>query len=158
MGGESEGVTPLPPSDLNLLVRSVLRLSRAFHGALDEPLEAELNLNMKELVVLTAIADGGTYPSQIAARHHLPAPTVTRLLGHLSELGLVRRVTEPDDLRKFRLELTEEGEQTRDHTRAASERILHGVFGHLPSAALRRAIAALAELEAALQAEAAPRS
>ncbi len=145
--------TSVVPSELNLLVRSVLRLSRAFHAALDEPLESELNLNMKELVVLTAITDGGTYPGQIAARHHLPAPTVTRLLGHLTDLGLVRRVTEPDDLRKFRLELTDAGQEAREHTVEASERILHDVFGHLPPDAARRALAALGELEAALQAQ-----
>lgn len=140
----------LAGSDLVLLVRVVLRLSRAFHAALDEPLESKLNLNVKELTVLAAIIDGDQYPSLIAARHQLPAPTVTRLLSRLIDLGLVRRVTEPDDLRKFRLELTEEGMRTRLQTRRDSERILQEVFGHLPADRVRRALKAVCDVEESL--------
>lgn len=143
----------LTSSDLLSLVRAVLRLSRAFHAALDEPLETRLGLNIKELTVLAAITDGDLYPSHIAARHQLPAPTVTRLLARLTQLGLVRRVVEPGDLRRFRLELTEEGQRAREQTRADSERILRELFGHLPPERVRRALRALSELEASLTAE-----
>lgn len=138
------------------LVRKVLRLSRRFGQTLDEPLESSLGLNIKELLVLSAIMDGAATPSAVAEAHSLPAPTVTRIVTKLVEAGLVQRVTDPSDLRRQRLELTPEGAQTRSRTRQVGKQIVGEQFGHLEPAQIRAALEALSALEEALFAAPSP--
>ncbi|WP_102128356.1 MarR family winged helix-turn-helix transcriptional regulator [Deinococcus planocerae] len=134
------------------LVRLTLRLSRRFLSALDEPLEAALGLNTKELLVLAAIMDGAGTPGAVAERQRLPAPTVTRIVTKLVGRGLVERVTDPGDLRRQRLRLTPQGEATRGRTRATAQDIVDAHFGALPAEHVGAALAALRALEADLRA------
>ncbi|WP_216328856.1 MarR family winged helix-turn-helix transcriptional regulator [Deinococcus aestuarii] len=139
------------PSELYDLVRLTLRLSRRFLSALDEPLEAALGLNTKELLVLAAVMDGADTPGTVAARQKLPAPTVTRIVTKLVGQGLVERVTDPGDLRRQRLRLTPQGEATRGRTRATAQDIVDAHFGALPAEHVGAALAALKALEADLK-------
>ncbi|BDP40875.1 transcriptional regulator [Deinococcus aetherius] len=138
-------------SELYDLVRLTLRLSRRFLSALDEPLEAALGLNTKELLVLAAIMDGADTPGSVAGRQRLPAPTVTRIVTKLVGQGLVERVTDPGDLRRQRLRLTSLGEATRSRTRATAQDIVDAHFGALPAEHVGAALAALRALEADLK-------
>ncbi|MDO4263262.1 MAG: MarR family winged helix-turn-helix transcriptional regulator, partial [Deinococcus sp.] len=93
----SASASPLPASASGptgqhyALVQAVLRLSRRFQVALGGPLEAQLGLNIKELLVLAAVADGRDTPGRVAAWQGLPAPTATRLIARLEGLGLLER-------------------------------------------------------------------
>lgn len=136
--------------DLYLLVRRSLRLSRRFRQVLDEPLEQAVNLNTKEVLVLSAVMDGLDTPGAVAEHHRLPAPTVTRIVTKLAGQGLLERVTDPADLRRQRLRLTPAGEATRRTVRAAAQDIVQAHFGHLPPERVRAALSALEALEAAL--------
>lgn len=137
--------------ELLALVRQVLRLGRALHAELDEPLAARLGLNIKELVTLSAIAAGETSPGRIAALHHLPAATVTRLLHRLAELGFVERVSDPGDLRRFRLELTAKGRAAHERRSRESAALLQERYSHLKPDTVRATLAALSTLETELQ-------
>lgn len=136
--------------ELYTLVRTVLRLSRRFRQTLDEPLEQALGLNTKELLVLAAVMDGFDTPGAVASRHSLPAPTVTRIVTKLVASGLVERISDPGDLRRQRLQLTEAGARTRARTRATAQDIVEAQFGHLPAPTVHAALEALAVLDAAL--------
>ena len=125
------------------LVRLTLRLARHFRQRLDEPLEQAVGLNTGEVLVLSAIMDGCDTPSAVARRQSLPAPTVTRMVTKLVELGLVERVTDPQDLRRQRLQLTAQGEATRLKTRESAQAIVQSSFGELDPAQVRAALAAL---------------
>ncbi|NTY01755.1 MarR family winged helix-turn-helix transcriptional regulator [Deinococcus sp. JMULE3] len=138
--------------DLYGLVRLILRFSRRLHHVLDDPLETALGLNTKELLVLATIMDGAGTPGAVAQAQNLPAPTVTRMVTKLVQAGLVRRVSDPGDLRLQRLELTPDGQATRARTRAVAQDIVHAHFGHLPPERVQAALAALADLDAALHA------
>ncbi len=138
-------------SDLGEVVRLTLRLSRRFRRALDEPLLSELGLNVKELLVLAAVMDGAQTPGGVAARQSLPAPTVSRIVGKLVEMGLIVRAADPVDLRRFELHLTPEGERRRERVREVAERVVDEHFGHLPPERLAQARRALEDLHAALE-------
>lgn len=146
----------LPQDELYGLVRLTLRLARHFRQRLDEPLEQAVGLNTGEVLVLSAIMDGCDTPSAVARRQSLPAPTVTRMVTKLVDLGLVRRVSDPDDLRRQRLQLTAQGEATRLRTRKSAQAIVRGRFGDLDPAQVRAALAALDTLAASLNLTAAP--
>ena len=148
---------PTPPQDeLYGLVRLTLRLARHFRHRLDEPLEQAVGLNTGEVLVLSAIMDGCDTPSAVARRQSLPAPTVTRMVTKLVDLGLVRRVSDPDDLRRQRLQLTAQGEATRLRTRESAQSIIQSSFGTLDPAQVTAALAALDTLAASLDLCAAP--
>ena len=138
--------------DLYDVVRLTLRLSRRFKHALDEPLEQATGLNTKELVVLAAIMDGASTPGKVAAAQNLPAPTVTRIINTLVEAGLVERVTDPTDLRRFELRLTPQGQATRASVRANGMTIVGTHFGHVPDATVQAALHALRALHEVLNA------
>jgi len=144
------GAPPTP--ELYTLVRQTLRLARRFQQALDEPLERELALNIKELLVLAAVMDGADTPGAVAERQALPAPTVTRIVSKLAEQGLLERGSDPADLRRFRLRLTPAGEAARARIRALGPQIVQEHFGFLPPAQVQAARTALDALEAAFPA------
>lgn len=138
------------------LVRLTLRLARHFRQRLDEPLEQAVGLNTGEVLVLSAIMDGCDTPSAVAERQSLPAPTVTRMVTKLVGAGLVQRVTDPDDLRRQRLQLTAQGEAKRLRTRESAQAIVHDLFGGLDPAQVTAALAALETLAADLDLTPAP--
>lgn len=148
----SPSPTPTATDDLYDVVRLTLRLSRRFLQALDEPLEHATGLNTKELVVLAAIMDGASTPGKVAAAQNLPAPTVTRIVTTLVEAGLVERVTDPTDLRRFELRLTPQGQATRASVRASGISIVETHFGHVPDATVQAALSALKTLHESLNA------
>lgn len=141
------------PPELLEMARRIMRLGRALHADLDEPLQARLGLGIKELLVLIHVAEGETSPGTIAARQHLPAATVTRLITRLQEQGFLVRESDPSDLRRFRLSLTKRGETAVQQRRAASVDILAARLGHLPPSVVHDAVVALRALEAHLQPE-----
>jgi DNA-binding MarR family transcriptional regulator len=106
-----------PPSDLGsaalLLTGRISRLNRRIHAIVGPVLERELGLQPREMLVFGAIVRGHTQPSQISSYIGTPPPTTSRLLDQLTEGGYLRRQNVPGDLRRFQMELTELGVQTR---------------------------------------------
>ena len=67
--------------------------------------------------VLALVQDCGT-PSAIAAELGLPRPTVSHILRRLQAAGWVSRHPDPDDLRRYRLTLTEAGQEALQAARS----------------------------------------
>jgi DNA-binding MarR family transcriptional regulator len=87
--------------------------------------------------------------SELAAREGVAAPTMTRIVTALEELGMLARMPDPGDGRSFLVELGPAGEEQLDALRAGRNAILaRRVDALLPAdrSALRSAIPALEQL------------
>ncbi|WP_158531654.1 MULTISPECIES: MarR family winged helix-turn-helix transcriptional regulator [unclassified Meiothermus] len=129
------------------LASAILRLSRQIRAALDGPLEATLQLNFSEINVLRLIDQGVHSPSDLARELQIPAPTISRILNHLVERGLVERDVDNLNLRRFHLRLTPEGQRIRQKTRQTAQQILTQRYRQIPQPVLERALEGLQALE-----------
>ena len=94
--------------DLSRLLRTLTRLvGGADDGA--PPMTATARIALVEL------GEGGPFRlNDLAARMGVSAPTASRSVDALHELGLVERVVDPDDRRAVRIELSAEGQALLD--------------------------------------------
>lgn len=63
-------------------------------------------------------------PRDLATHERVQPPSMTRTLGHLEELGLVRRAEHPTDRRQVLISLTDEGRSAVKATRRSRDRWL----------------------------------
>jgi DNA-binding MarR family transcriptional regulator len=77
-------------------------------------------LEAKELFLLEKL-DEHPYPAELARVLIMPKPSVTFLVKRLERAGFVRRETEPQDLRRFRLTPTAAGRAAMEKARGALE-------------------------------------
>ncbi|RIH91342.1 homoprotocatechuate degradation operon regulator, HpaR [Meiothermus granaticius NBRC 107808] len=73
---------------------------------------------------LLATVDQHPYPTEIVNATKFPAPTVSQMLKRLETLGLVKRSLDPNDLRRYRFDLTEQGRQTNELGRQLMEKAI----------------------------------
>lgn len=137
-------------SEALALLQRISRLNRRFSAVVAPALEQRLGLGIKELMVFGAIAKGRTHPGQISSVLGLPPPTTSRLLEHLTEAGYLRRDTVPGDLRRFRMELTEKGLQTREQALRLMAEALGRELAGVPEQQLSDTITQLSLLELSL--------
>lgn len=75
-------------------------------------------------------------------------PTMlSRIVKALDELGLIRRMADPDDLRAARLAVTPEGERVHDRVRAQRTQVLSDCLRSLPPQTTTALLAAVPDLE-----------
>ena len=134
-------------SPLLSTITALVRLSRRVHAVLDGPLEKQLGLSFNEISLLRLIDEGAENPGDLARGLSLPAPTVSRMLNHLSELGLVERSLDTENLRRVRLSLTPAGRKTRAEIRRVAYGLIKENFGGIPTPVLQQALEALLALE-----------
>lgn len=90
--------------DLSRLLRNLTRL---VGGADDGPA-----MTATQRIALVELGDGGpVHLSDLAARMGVSAPTASRSVDALHELGLVERVADPRDRRAVNIDLTAHGKQ-----------------------------------------------
>ncbi len=95
------------------LADRVLQLQHRVHHWAVAAVQANrggLDLSLRQVAVLYMIRDGAGYPSQIARRLRVTPAVVTGLLDRLEQRGYLRRQADPSDRRRFRVVLTEAGE------------------------------------------------
>jgi DNA-binding MarR family transcriptional regulator len=75
-------------------------------------------------------------------------PTMlSRIVKALDELGLVRRLPDPNDLRAARVEVTRQGEQVHERVRQQRTRVLTECLERLPSPTAELLLAAVPAME-----------
>jgi DNA-binding MarR family transcriptional regulator len=126
-------------------VRAVVgRLRRRFRAA---SARADITLGQESVLALLSNHDGITVSDLAAAegmRHQSMTTTVTPLLG----LGLVQRRPDPEDGRRLRLALTDEGRQRVEEGRQARGEWLAGQLrDHCTEEERQTVIAAMSILE-----------
>ena len=102
-------------------------LKRAYHGSLRVTRRALARLGLTAarfdlLYILDKVGAGGMAQREMQRALGVAAPTVSRMLRSLEELGLVEREAMIDDYRRNWLDLTEEG---RRRVRRAARLIIH---------------------------------
>lgn len=129
--------------ELLKLSGSILHLARTIHLSVDGPLQAELGLTTKDLLVLGGVIAGSSRPGQIASRLNMAAPSVSRHLDRLIEMGLLTRELDSGDRRGFRLTATGEGRERYQRSRDLATGLLRQRYREVPDGEIRRAIEVL---------------
>lgn len=84
---------------------------------------------------------------ELAAEEQVQPPSMTRIVGHLVEAGLVSKEADPADRRSVRVRITPEGERALQRIRSAKNAFLVRQLGELGPDDRRRADELVALLE-----------
>ena len=92
------------------LERTAKRMKQFFQQTLTA---AGADITIDQWVVLQVLnQEDGLSQLQIAQATYKDAPTITRIIDLLCKKSLTQRSIDPDDRRRFRIQLTPEGQQT----------------------------------------------
>lgn len=95
---------------MRALLLSYYRAGRALQESIEPLIERDYGIDLRDYVVLIAIANGVRYPTDLADRLHLGKHTVTRVLRNLTEAGFVMTKADDLDSRRTRLAVSPAGE------------------------------------------------
>lgn len=116
-------------AELSVLWRRVRRLSIDLARQVDEGLEAAA------YGLLGLLADGGDVrAADLAERLGLDKSTVSRQVTQMESMGLIQRVTDPQDGRARLIHVTDEGRSRVQQLRAARGRWFGEALEHWPTA------------------------
>ncbi len=96
------------------------------------PRVRELGLENKEFLLLAAV-DAHSSPAELARAMMLPKPSITFMVKRMEAAGYVRRASEPDDARRFKLTLTPSGRRAMESAREVLETVFGERVGRLPA-------------------------
>jgi DNA-binding MarR family transcriptional regulator len=106
------------------------RIRREFEGA---------GISRREYAVLDRLSSTGPIPQQrLGQELHVHSSNLVAVLDELSERGLIRRPRDPDDRRRYRLELSEDGANALKSARAAAADIERTMLDPLVAAERRQ--------------------
>lgn len=92
------------------LERTAKRMKQFFQQTLTA---AGADITIDQWVVLQVLnQEDGLSQFHIAQATYKDAPTITRIIDLLCQKSLTKRTTDPDDRRRFRIQLTDKGKQT----------------------------------------------
>jgi DNA-binding MarR family transcriptional regulator len=97
--------------------------------------------------VVTLAVDGPLRIGELAAREGVSAPTMTRVVACLEELGLLSRRADAADARSSIVELSDDGRRELDRIRVDSNKLLAALLDGLTPADQAAQVAALPALE-----------
>ncbi|MFC4455356.1 MarR family winged helix-turn-helix transcriptional regulator [Deinococcus sonorensis] len=156
-------MTPAPLDDPTVLTTRVLeahfQAREAFTRALDPVLRRTFDLDLRDYMILRWIERQDLTPGNLAQLLHVPGYATSRLLDPFIKRGLVQRLVDDTDARRYRLHLTDAG---RAALRAIDTEmaVLLGRFlqdlGPERTGLLLDQLHAMAQLEALLPAEPVP--
>lgn len=121
---------------------SVTRLARQLRQTADSDLSPT-----QGSVLATIAAHGPLSLGELAERERVASPTITKVIGVLHERGLVSKTTDPDDRRFVRVELTADGTDLLERSRARKNAWLARRLRELDPDDLERIVAATEVLE-----------
>ncbi len=140
------GAAPDSEAILDQLGRLVRELTRLTGGADDGPaMTATQRISLIEIA-----AAGPLRLNDLAARIGTSAPTASRAVDALDELGLVARTPDPDDRRAVRIELTPAGGALVGERKARASAAFEPAAAALSTADRKRLLNLLARLTEAL--------
>lgn len=104
---------------------------RAASGQMGRDVHPHLKVTAYRLLAHLA-ERGPRRPTELACHVGVTAPTVSRQLQHLEQMGLIERIQTMDDGRAYLVRLTGEGHRRVDEVRSARIRRLGKVFASWP--------------------------
>jgi DNA-binding MarR family transcriptional regulator len=102
----------MPRNETNERVAEIMRALRAFQraaDALDDAVTSRLGLNRTDLRCLDLLSEGAVSAGELATATGLSLSATTTMLDRLEKRDLLRRVVDPADRRRVRVEATETG-------------------------------------------------
>jgi len=136
---------PTPDETAELAGRlrlAVTRLARQLRQTTDTDLSPT-----QASVLATVSASGPLTLGELAEQERVAGPTITKVIGLLHEKGLVDKLIDPADRRFVRVQLTAEGEELLERTRARKTAWLARQLRDLPDDEIARLSAAADVLE-----------
>lgn len=97
------------PASARQLSTSVIRMMRTLHATRARAPRVHPSVEASHHSVLVAVRDHPSRVGDIAERNLSDASTVSRQVSHLTSLGLLAKVPDPDDGRAQLVALTDEG-------------------------------------------------
>lgn len=138
--------TPDPGTILDQLGKLLRELTRRSGGTDDGPA-----LTATQRIALIEIADAGPFRlNDLAARIGASAPTASRAVDVLDELGLVARTPDPADRRAVRIELTPVGKALVGERKARASIAFEPAVASLTATERERLLKLLARMTDAL--------
>lgn len=114
------------------------RLARATGARMRRDLEGA-GISRREFAVLDRLAITGPVPQQRLGQDlHIHSSNLVAVLDELEARGLVRRPRDPDDRRRYRLELSEDGEAALKSARSAAALIERAMLEPLDASERRK--------------------
>lgn len=98
---------------MRALLISYYRAGRALQESIDPLITSRYGIDLRDYVVLIAIANGTSYPTDLAAKLHLGKHTVTRVLRALTAAGFIEARVDEEDSRRTRLAVSPAGERAK---------------------------------------------
>lgn len=127
--------------------REVWSTAHELITAVDTPLQVEMGLSFREVVILAAVHRGVTKPSELAVSLGLTAPTVSRSIEALEHRGFLNRSANLSDRRSITLTVTAKGLQARQEATHHMTRMLGERFAEVDANSLDNATKALREMD-----------
>lgn len=126
------------------LRRIIGRLARRLNVSATEE-----GLTPSQASVLALVDGHGTLSlAQLAALEGLNPTMVSRVIGRLDELDLIRRTPDPADLRAASVEITAHGTKTNARIKAQRAAVVSACIARLPARQVSALVGALPALEA----------
>ena len=114
------------------------RLARATGARMRRELEGA-GISRREFAVLDRLAATGPVPQQRLGQDlHIHSSNLVAVLDELEARGLVRRPRDPEDRRRYRLELSEDGETVLKSARSAAAEIERAMLDPLDASERRQ--------------------
>ena len=147
--GNDMGRTTVADAELSSVLRlGVMRLARRLRQE-----RSDASLTLTQLSALGTLSRlGPCTPSELASHEKVQPPSMTRVLSHLEERGLVARAPHPTDRRQVLVTLTDAARAVLTEDRRRREAWLVAHLADLSAAerdALRAAVPVLERLAAA---------
>ncbi len=151
--------SPLP-SDATVLATRLLeahfQAREAFTRSITPVLHEKFDLDLRDYMILRWIDQQHLTPGGLARMLHIPGYATSRLLDPFIKRHLVQRVIDPDDARRYRLHVTDEGRTVIQTINQEVTRLLTRMLNDLGperTELLLESLHTMAQLEAPLPAD-----
>jgi DNA-binding MarR family transcriptional regulator len=144
-------MTSPSPDDVRRILEGLSAVTRQLARASGGPAEGPPMTSTQRLALFETAIGGPLRLSELAERLGITAPTASRAVDGLVELGLLQRLPDPDDRRAVRIDTTEPGRKDVEGKKARAAAALEPAIAALSAPERARLAALLARLADALE-------
>ena len=144
-------MTPPAPNDTRQILEGLSAVTRLLARASGGPAEGPPMTSTQRLALFETAMGGPLRLSELAERMGITAPTASRAVDGLVELGLLERLPDPADRRAVRIDMTEPGRKDVEGRKARAAAALEPAVAALSAQDRARLAALLARLAGAIE-------
>jgi DNA-binding MarR family transcriptional regulator len=144
-------MTPPSSNDTRQILEGLSAVTRLLARASGGPAEGPPMTSTQRLALFETAMGGPLRLSELAERMGITAPTASRAVDGLVELGLLERLPDPADRRAVRIDMTEPGRKDVEGRKARAAAALEPAVAALSAQDRARLAALLARLADAIE-------